>query len=108
MATGNSLSLATKPPEREAGRYSRSKVDNIVSDLRQKLMLATGESEEDVDARALEDALAAACRGDHSQASALVAEGRVDALVMAEKLVGPAKAGRPDHDTENEVRERDT
>jgi len=39
-------------------------VDSILSDLRERLMLATGESQGDLDRRAIEDALAAADRGD--------------------------------------------
>jgi hypothetical protein len=40
--------------------YSPTKVATILSDLRQRLMLANGESQADLDSRALKDALAAA------------------------------------------------
>jgi hypothetical protein len=71
-------------------------VDDIISDLRDRLMLATGESQDDLDARALEDALAAADAGRYSLASALVAEGRVDSLVMADKLIERSRRRRND------------
>lgn len=86
----------------EAAAYSRTKVDNIVSDLRQRLMLANGESQEDLDARAIEDALAAADRGEYSQASTLVAEDRIDAQAMAEKLIKRSKRDRHDADADTE------
>jgi hypothetical protein len=76
--------------------YPRDRVDGIVSDLRERLMLATRESQEDLDARAIEAALAAANRGHYSQASELVAEGRVDSRVMADKLA--ERAGSAGHD----------
>jgi hypothetical protein len=71
-------------------------VDDIISDLRDRLMLATGESQDDLDARALEDALAAADAGQYSLASALVADGRVDSLVMADKLIERSRRRRND------------
>jgi PH (Pleckstrin Homology) domain-containing protein len=71
--------------------YPRAKVENILADLRRRLMLANGESQEDLDARAVEDALAAAGKGDYLPASTLVAENRVDAQAMAEKLIERSK-----------------
>ena len=79
-----------------AAAYSSSTADDIISDLRDRLMLATGESQDDLDARALEDALAAADAGRYSLASALVAEGRVDSLVMADKLLERSRSRRND------------
>ena len=70
-----------------APAYSGAKVSSILTDLRQRLMLATGESREDLDARAVEDALAAGDRGEYLQASSLVAEKRIDARAMAEMLI---------------------
>jgi hypothetical protein len=74
--------------------YSGASVDTIVSDLRQRLMLANGESQADLDARAIDDALAAADGGTFRQASTLVAENRVDAREMAEKLIERAARRR--------------
>jgi hypothetical protein len=81
-----------------AAAYSRDRVDTILSDLRERLMLATGESQQDLDKRALEDALAAAGHGDHSRAGALIAEGRVDSAAMAEQLVERSQSRRDTSD----------
>jgi hypothetical protein len=67
--------------------YSAGEIARILTDLRERLVLATGESKEDIDARAIDEALAAAERGAYSQASSLVAENRIAAEAMAEKLV---------------------
>jgi hypothetical protein len=74
--------------------YPSTRVDEMISDLRQTLMLANGWSQAELDARATEAALAAADRGDYQQASGLVADGRVGSQVMAEKLVQRSQ-GRP-------------
>jgi hypothetical protein len=47
------------------------RVEEIRSELCQRLMLANGWSQEDLDSRALEAALAAADRGDYRHASSL-------------------------------------
>jgi hypothetical protein len=73
------------------GAYSGTTVDRVISDLRQRLMLANGESPDDLDARAVEDALAAADKGDHAPAAALVAEHRIGAQEMAERLIELSK-----------------
>lgn len=67
--------------------YSAGEVARILTDLRDRLVLATGESKEDIDARAIDEALAAAERGAYSQASSLVAENRIAAEALAEKLI---------------------
>jgi hypothetical protein len=67
--------------------YPSTQVDSIISDLRQRLMLANGWSQAELDARATDAAVAAADRGDYRQASGLVADGRVGSQVMAEKLL---------------------
>jgi hypothetical protein len=72
----------------------RSKVDSILYDLRRSLMLANGESQQDLDARSIEAALAAADGGRYSLASDLVWERRVDGRVMAEKLIERARERR--------------
>jgi len=77
-----------------AAGYPSTRVDEMISDLRQKLMLANGWSQTELDARATEAALAAADRGDYQQASGLVADGRVGSQVMAEKLVQRSQ-GKP-------------
>jgi hypothetical protein len=77
-----------------AAAYSRDRVGAILADLRERLKLATGESQQDLDNRAIEDALVAADHGDPSQASALIAEGRVDPAAMAEKLVERSQGRR--------------
>jgi hypothetical protein len=74
--------------------YSGVTVNRVISDLRQRLMLANGESPDDLDARAVEDALAAADKGDHAAASALVAENRIGAQEMAERLIERSKEQR--------------
>jgi len=80
--------------------YPGAKVESILTDLRQRLMLANAESQEDLDARAIKDALAAADRGEYLPASSLVAEKRVDAQAMAEKLIERSRRNRDDPDSE--------
>jgi len=65
--------------------------DRLILELRSRLLGATGESQADLDARALDDALRAADAGTYDQASALVAENRVDAAALAELLVTRAR-----------------
>jgi hypothetical protein len=67
--------------------YSPSEVEEIIGELRKRLMLANGWSQKELDARSLEDALAAADRGEYVDSSSLVAEGRVDSRSMAEQLM---------------------
>jgi hypothetical protein len=71
--------------------HPQARVDDLILELRQRLMLANGWSQEDLDARAIDDALTAADGGEFRQASALVAEGRVESQAMAERLVERAK-----------------
>jgi hypothetical protein len=66
---------------------SEARVTEVIGELRQRLILATGESSAELDARAVDDALRSAGEGRHQRASALVAEGRIDARDMAERLV---------------------
>src|SRR5215470_13673079 len=66
---------------------SADRVTEVVAELRQRLLLANGESRTDLDARAVDDALRSAGEGRYRRASALVAEGRIDAREMAERLV---------------------
>ena len=79
--------------------YTQAKVETILGDLRQRLMLANGESQEDLDARAVEDALADADKGKHWPASMLVAEHRVDARVMAQRLIERSRQDPRDAET---------
>ncbi len=81
--------------------YSRTEVELNLTDLRRRLMLANGESQEDLDARAIEAALAAADRGEYLPSSSLVAENRVDAQTMAEKLIERSRRHREGHAAES-------
>jgi hypothetical protein len=77
-----------------AAAYPAPRVESVISDLRQRLMLANGWSQADLDAHAVEDALAAADQGEYRPSSTLVADGRVDAQTMAEMLVRRSKERR--------------
>jgi hypothetical protein len=81
--------------------YPSSRVESVISDLRGKLMLANGWSQADLDARAIEAALAAADRGEYRQASTLVADGRVDPRGLAVRLVKCSRENRRNAESEN-------
>ena len=70
-----------------AAVYSSSQVEEIIGELRERLMLANGWSQNELDARSVEDALRAADRGEYLDSSSLVAEGRIDSQSMAEQLI---------------------
>jgi hypothetical protein len=78
--------------------YKPELVFGMISDLRQRLMLANGWSQKDLDVRAMEHALSEADHGEYRHASSLVAEGRVDSQTMAETLVKRYKERRPGAD----------
>jgi len=66
---------------------SSARQDEVLTELRERLILANGVSMDRLDALAVEDALDAADRGEFAQALNLVHEGRVTPEVMAAKLV---------------------
>lgn len=70
-----------------AAVYSPSQVEEIIGELRERLMLANGWSQEELDSRSLEDALRAAGRGEYLDSSSLIAEGRIDSQSMSEHLI---------------------
>ena len=70
-----------------AAVYSSSQVEEIIGELRERLMLANGWSQNELDARSLEDSLRAADHGEYLDSSSLVAEGRIDSQSMAEQLI---------------------
>jgi hypothetical protein len=78
-----------------ASALPRSQVDEILRDLRDQLANVTGVSSRERDASAVQEALAAADRGRYEQASSLVAEGRIDAEEMAQKLIERRRAAQP-------------
>jgi hypothetical protein len=71
--------------------YPRARLNSLILDLRQRLMLANGWSQHDLDAHAVEVVLADADRGEYLPSSMLVADGRVEAQLMAEKLIQRAQ-----------------
>jgi len=74
-----------------AGAYSEAELFEITVGLRRMLVQATGEIDEDVMKRAIEDGLAAARDGHFREASDLVTEQRVDAAWMAQQLIDQAR-----------------
>ena len=81
------------------GAYSQDDANALVSELRRRLALARGESPDRADARALEDALGAAERGDYEPLGELAMDDRIDPAELWRRVEELADQGRIDlHD----------